>query len=197
MKTITKFDGIDIYLFDQIQKGRLKDKSTILDAGCGKGRNMTFLAQNGIEVHGIDISEETVSICKKKFSDFNNIKVQVANLTQIPYPNDSFDFITCSAVLHFAKDFNDFHAQINELWRVLRTNGILFIRQASSIGIENLITDLGNNRYLLPDGSERFLVTLNDILEVTKKLNAELLDPIKTTNVQDLRCMTTWVAKKK
>ncbi len=71
------------------------------------------------------------------------------------------------------------------------------MRLASDIGIENLVIDAGNRRYFLPDGSERFLVNEQMLLHYTNKLNGELYEPIKTTNVQNLRCMTTWCLKKK
>ena len=42
------------------------------------------------------------------------------------------------------------------IWNKLNTNGILFIRLASDIGIENLVQSIENGNYLLPDGSTRF-----------------------------------------
>ena len=88
---------------------------------------------------------------------------------------------------------------IDELWRVLNPKGILFIRTASSIGIENIIDNFGqstNGRYLLPDESIRYLVSMEQLLSEIKRLDATLLDPIKTTNVHNLRAMTTLVLKK-
>ncbi|MBF0235942.1 MAG: methyltransferase domain-containing protein, partial [Desulfamplus sp.] len=117
-------------------------------------------------------------------------------LDNLPYQSEQFDAIICNAVLHFARDDNHFHKMITELWRVLKPQGFLFIRLASSIGIEDKIIPLSNNRYLLPDKSTRYLVTEQDLLTLTDQLGAELLDPIKTTNVQGLRCMSTWVVKK-
>ncbi|MFT3743892.1 MAG: hypothetical protein QM785_06305 [Pyrinomonadaceae bacterium] len=43
------FGGIDIYLFDQIQKGRFSPGMKILDAGCGGGRNIHWLLRNGYQ----------------------------------------------------------------------------------------------------------------------------------------------------
>jgi len=47
-----------------------------------------------------------------------------------------------------------------------------------------------------PDGSEAYLVDEGRLLAATARLGAELVDPIKTTNVQGLRCMTTWVLRR-
>ena len=82
------------------------------------------------------------------------------------------------------------------MWRVLKPEGYLFIRLATDIGIENMVQQLNNGRYLLPDGSERFLVSEEQILHYTKLLKGYLFEPIKTTNVQNLRCMTTWCLQK-
>jgi len=55
---------------------------------------------------------------------------------------------------------------------------------------------LRGRRFLLPDGSERFLVDEPMLLQWTAELEGTLVDPIKTTVVQDSRCMTTWVMRK-
>ena len=44
--------------------------------------------------------------------------------------------------------------------------------------------------------TDRYLVSLEDLLRTTNDLGGELLDPVKTVNVQNLRCMTTWVVGK-
>jgi hypothetical protein len=105
--------------------------------------------------------------------------------------------VISSAVLHFAHDDEHFAAMLTGSWRVLKTGGIFFCRLASSIGIEHQITPTAGRRHLLPDGSERYLVDGAMLARVTGELNAELLDPIKTTVVQNQRSMTTWVLRKR
>jgi hypothetical protein len=51
--------------------------------------------------------------------------------------------------------------------------------------------------YVVGDGSEWFLVDEQMLLALTDELNAVLVDPLKTTIVQDYRCMTTWVLRKR
>ena len=84
---------------------------------------------------------------------------------------------------------------LDEMWRVLARGGLFFARLASSIGIEPLLSDT-TGRLRLPDGSDRFVVDERLLLDVTYELGATLLDPIKTTNVQNQRAMTTWVLQK-
>jgi len=81
------------------------------------------------------------------------------------------------------------------MWRVLARGGLFFARLASSIGIEPLLADT-SGRLRLPDGTDRFVVDERLLLDVTYELGATLLDPIKTTNVQNQRAMTTWVLQK-
>jgi hypothetical protein len=80
---------------------------------------------------------------------------------------------------------------VQELWRVLASNGLLFARLASNIGIESAVGPAGRV-VRLPDGSERFIVDEAMLLGWTERLGGRLADPIKTTNVQQQRCMTTW-----
>jgi hypothetical protein len=81
-----------------------------------------------------------------------------------------------------------------ELWRVLRPGGILFCRLGSRIGMD--FKPLGGNRFVTGDGSEWFLVDEKMLLVLTQQMKGVLVDPLKTTIVQDHRCMTTWVLRK-
>ena len=113
----------------------------------------------------------------------------------MPWSDASFDFVISSAVLHFVSDIDRFHALVDEMWRVLAPGGILFARLASSIGIESRLPRT-TGRVGLPDGSERFVVDRQMLVETTRRLGGTFLDPIKTTVVEDQRSMTTWVVEK-
>ncbi|MGI8907634.1 MAG: methyltransferase domain-containing protein [Candidatus Sumerlaeaceae bacterium] len=192
--------GVDIYLIDQLLKGRFRYGATILEAGCGGGRNLTWFLRSGFAVHAIDTSADAVAQLRGVATHLaphlpaDNFRVEAAE--QMSFADSSFDVVLSIAVLHFAKDEARFHAMLSEMWRVLRPGGTFFARLASTIGIENLVQPLGGRRFAVPDGSTRFLVDLEMLLHLTRELNAELLEPIKTVNVQNLRCMTTWVCRK-
>jgi SAM-dependent methyltransferase len=194
------FGNIDIYLFDQLLKGRFDDCKTVLDAGCGGGRNLVYFLQNGYEVYGVDQNAGAVEEVKQlsaMLSPRNDVKnFRIAGVEDMPFADNSFDVVICSAVLHFAQNEHHFNNMVHSLWRVLKPGGYLFARLASDIGIETLVHSIGNGRYLLPDGSERFLVNEQTLLRYTTELNGTLYEPIKTTNVQNLRCMTTWCLQK-
>jgi tellurite methyltransferase len=194
------FGNIDIYLFDQLLKGTYNNCHKALDAGCGGGRNLVYFLQNGYEVYGIDPNAQAVEAVKelsKNLSPANPLgNFKVAAAEDMPFENDYFDLVMSSAVLHFAKNERHFDSMLHSMWRVLKPGGYFFARLASDIGIEKLVKSLGHGRYLLPDGSERFLVNEQRLLDYTKTLGGSLHEPIKTTNVQNLRCMTTWCMRK-
>ncbi|SDF63164.1 Methyltransferase domain-containing protein [Mucilaginibacter pineti] len=194
------FGNIDIYLFDQLLKGRFNGCRTVLDAGCGGGRNLVYFLQNGFEVHGIDQSAEAVEAVKQlstTLAPANGLaNFSISGVEDMPFEDNFFDLVICSAVLHFAHNQQHFDSMMQSLWRVLKPGGFLFARLASDIGIENLVKSNGNGRYQLPDGSERFLVNQQTLVNYTRQLGGTLYEPIKTTNVQNLRCMTTWCVRK-
>ena len=201
MKNIREFFGdIDIYLFDQIQKGRFAPRMKILDAGCGGGRNLIYFMRMGCDVFAVDQNAEAIAqikyFAKNLAPDLPFENFQIAAIEQMPFPDNHFDWVISNAVLHFAENKTQFDQMISEMWRVLKPNGVFFARLASSIGIENLIIPTENGRYELPDGSERFLVSEDLLIKTTENLGGNFLEPIKTTNVQNLRCMTTWVLLK-
>jgi tellurite methyltransferase len=194
------YGNIDIYLFDQLLKGRYEKAKKVLDVGCGSGRNIFYFLRNGYEVFGIDpdpIAVETVKELSAGLAPNNSLKnFEVSSAENLPYEDAMFDLIICNAVLHFAEDEQHFNAMLQSMFRVLKPGGYFFARLASDIGLEKLVRPMGNRRYLIPDGSERFLVNEQMLLKYTSKLG-ELYEPIKTTNVQDTRCMTTWCVRKK
>ena len=57
----TLFGGIDIYLFDQLLRGRIPVGLTVLDAGCGTGRNLVYFLRNGYRVLGADSDAAAVA----------------------------------------------------------------------------------------------------------------------------------------
>ena len=120
---------------------------------------------------------------------------QVGRLEEIPFPDRFADVVICNSVLHFAQDETHFLAMVKELWRVLRPGGLLFCRLGSRIGME--FKQLREHIYQTGDGSEWFLVDEMMLLQLTEDLNAVMADPLKTTIVQDHRCMTTWVLRKR
>lgn len=190
------FGNIDIYLFDQILKRRFEGSKTVFDAGCGGGRNLIYFLRNGFEVYGIDPREEAISVVRELSSSLSPgnplANFQIGRIEENPFAGQQFDIVICNAVLHFADNEQQFNLMVHSLWRSLAPGGFLFIRLASKFGIENAIQPLGNGRFMLPDGSERFLVDDQMLLDLQGDLGAVQLEPIKTTCVQGLRSMTTW-----
>ena len=224
------FGGIDIYIFDQMLKGRFVPEMRVLDAGCGPGRNLIYFLRSGFEVFGVDESSQAIArvrelaavlaphLPKENFwvgsierldADYGDQRDQHANaggtevLTdrkqQTPDSRNGaakFDVVLSSAVLHFAKHEEQWRKMVEEMWRVLNPGGIFFARLASTIGMEGQVRLIGGRRYRLPDGSDRFLVDAEMLRRVTAELGGEFVEPIKTTVVEGMRAMTTWVLKK-
>lgn len=192
-----QFGQIDIYLFDQIIRGNITPAMRILDAGCGSGRNLIYLLREGSEVFAVDSNPQGVDQVRNLASSLGNPSpaenFRVAPVEQMPFPDAVADVVLCSAVLHFARSREHFHAMLNELWRVLCPGGLLFCRLASRIGMD--FEPLGDSIYRVGN-SQWFLVDEAMLLALTRERGAELVDPLKTTIVQNSRCMTTWVLRK-
>ena len=195
-----KFGDIDIYLFDQLLRGRFDQRPRVLDAGCGDGRNLMYFLRRGFTCFGIDRDPAAVERVRAFAAQLApSLPLQnfrTGELDHLPWDDASMDAVVCSAVLHFSTDLAHFDRIIQELWRVLARDGMLFARLASNIGLEDAV-GAGGRRARLPDGSDRFLVDEAILLERTQRLGGQLLDPIKTTNVQQQRCMTTWCLEKR
>lgn len=191
------FGHIDIYLFDQLLRGRIRPGMRVLDAGCGGGRNLVYLLREGFDVCAIDGDPQAVARARELAASvapsLSADAVRVGEVEHLPWPDGHFDVVISSAVLHFARDDAHFEAMVREMWRVLAPGGLLFARLVSDIGMKGQLEHVSGRHYVLPDGTTRYVVDEPQLMALTDALRGELLDPLKTTVVQGQRCMTTWV----
>ena len=194
------FGQIDIYLFDQILRGRIAPGMSVLDAGCGGGRNLVFFLQQGFDVFALDLDPSAIrtvrSLAGRLAPRLPGSNFRAEPVEASSFPDHAADVVLSSAVLHFARHDSHFQAMLAGSWRLVKPGGFFFCRLASSIGMEGRFVPLGAGRYALPDGSERFLVDEARLLALTAQLGGILVDPLKTTVVQQQRCMTTWVMRR-
>jgi len=179
-----QFGPIDIYLFDQILRGRITPGSRILDAGCGSGRNLVYFLRNihneNYEVYGADSDLQAVAAVRRLAAslapDLPADNFRLDPVEAMSFPDAFADLVISSAILHFASSDEQFEAMLNG---------------------GHLIQPVSGRRHLLPDGSVRYLVDEALLLQSAERLGADLLDPLKTTVVQNQRSMTTWVLRKR
>ena len=195
-----QFGHIDIYLFDQLLRGRIAAGMRVVDAGCGTGRNLVYLLREGYDVYATDQDPQAVAAVRALAAalapQLSADHFRVEPVEQSSFADASVDVVISNAVLHFARDHAHFDAMVKEMWRVLKPGGLFFARLASSIGIADRMQPLGDGRHQMPDGSERYLVDEAKLMATTWRLGGRQLDPLKTTIVQDQRCMTTWVVER-
>ncbi|HUQ89426.1 MAG TPA: class I SAM-dependent methyltransferase [Vicinamibacterales bacterium] len=220
-----QFGNIDIYVFDQLLRGRIASASAaagryggtppklaenplaseggpgvrVFDAGCGNGRNLVYFLREGYDVFANDADANAIDQVRALAASLapgRTFDFRVEPIEATSFPDGHADVLIANAVLHFARDAGHFESMLRQMWRVLKPGGVFFARLASTIGIESQVVALGHSRFRLPDGSDRFLIDAAAIEGWTRALGGTLIDPIKTTVVHDQRSMTTWVARK-
>ena len=107
----------------------------VLDAGCGEGRNLPYFVKNGFDVWGVDANPAALRLLRllgKSWGPaFDPEKFIESPIDELPLPPARFDAVVCCAVLHFAHDESHFFRMIDELLRVLKPSGSLFVRMNS------------------------------------------------------------------
>src|SRR5689334_20799202 len=138
-----QFGQIDIYVFDQLLRGRIAPGMRVLDAGCGDGRNLVYLLRTGYDVCGVDANRASIERVRRLSASLaphlpaDNFRVEP--IEQMTFSDACADVVISSAVLHFADDDTHFRAMLFGTWRVLKPGGMLVCRLASSIGIEDRV----------------------------------------------------------
>src|ERR1022692_1311033 len=157
-----QFGQIDIYLFDQLLRGRIRPGMRVLDTGCGSGRNLVYFLREGYEVFGVDTDPNAIECTRGLAASLapalpaDNFCVEA--IEEMTFPDAFADLVLTSVVLHFARRDDHFEAMLRATWRVLKPGGLFFCRLASSIGMEHQVQRVAGRRFWLPDGSERYLV---------------------------------------
>ena len=194
-----QFGQIDIYVFDQILRGNIAPGMCVVDAGCGYGRNLVHLLRQGCEVYALDADPDGVDHVRRLAESLGRVlpasNFQVGRIERMPFAAGIADVVLCNSVLHFASGEKQFRAMVAGLWRALKPGGLLFCRLGSRIGMD--FEEVREGVFRVGHGAEWFLVDEEMLMELTEELGAVLVDPLKTTVVQEYRCMTTWVIRKR
>lgn len=117
---LVRFIGRNFFKIPREKRKNIK----ILEVGCGQGANLWFLAKEGFDVYGIDISPSAIKKAEKYLSEAYNIKahLKVADVRELPYKNEFFDIIIdCATVQHLS--FKDHKKVCTEINRVLKPDG--------------------------------------------------------------------------
>lgn len=102
-----------------------------LDAATGTGDQILFAMQQNVKarkVTGIDLSTKMLKIGQKKLKNFENVFLEHASITEIPFNSENFDVVTCSFGVRNVESLDE---ALNEFFRVLKTNGTLLILESS------------------------------------------------------------------
>ncbi|MCS4433788.1 methyltransferase domain-containing protein [Aquiflexum gelatinilyticum] len=193
--------NIDIYLLDQILKGRFTKEMKILDAGCGEGRNTIYFLQGGYQIFGVDSNPIAIQMARIYAQtiqkDYDVFRFQTSLVGNMPFHKGAFDVVISSAVMHFATSETHFLTMMDDMMSVLKPGGIFFLRMTTGQGeMQEKSPHLGDGVYLLPDGSERFLLTDSLEKEIVSKYKLQYIEPAKSVLVHGQRAMGVFVWEK-
>lgn len=131
----------------------IEEESRVLDVGCGSGRTFDLLKGKNVQLTGIDISEGMVHFCRKRFKD-HELKPRFvkANVTDLPFEDNSFDVVIGIAMLHHLPSFSLRKKGLEEMQRVVKPGGNILItnwnlwqlkyaRRVIQFGLKHLLSD--------------------------------------------------------
>jgi SAM-dependent methyltransferase len=159
----------ELAAFAEHVRPRLPLGAPVLDAGCGRGRNLPYLAQMGFCVCGCDLSPVAIKIAKAQISQAA-ASLHVAHLANLPYPDGLFAMVVCVHVMPYHHK-TDIARIVNELRRVLQANGWLyadFLDRDDAIGsaTRGCGQELEAHTFLDPDGVPTHFSSRSEINEL-------------------------------
>jgi ubiquinone/menaquinone biosynthesis C-methylase UbiE len=160
----SRFKGIDAETYDFSKSKHatalvgfcdnyLEEGVSVLDLGCGGGRNAHYLAQRGYRVYGVDISAAAVEFCQKRFARFTFPGTfKQGTFNQIPFPDNYFTGIICIAALDHVT-LETAQVSIIEIRRVLTPDGVMLL----TFDPPHTDEDILHEAEVLPDGTLKFI----------------------------------------
>lgn len=123
-KNYKRFDISRVRIWGSVRKftSFMKPNSKVLDIGCGNGKNIKYLQDNGMKVKGIDFSSKLVEICQEK-----NLDVIEADMRNLPYQDNTFDYGICIAALHHLQEEKDRIKALEEMIRVCKDGAEILV----------------------------------------------------------------------
>lgn len=175
------FEGIH-KIIPYFNENRVKK---ILDVGCGNGRNLIYLAQQGFDMNGIDLAESGLEQIKEKIKGLElKVNLTKADMLKLPYEDSSFDAaINVWALNH--NTYDNICKCVDETTRILKPNGLVYMSASAWKTIYKLIFKLiakqkiENRTYNIKIGSEEGIhhfFTESDVHNIFKNYNTLFLD---------------------
>jgi ubiquinone/menaquinone biosynthesis C-methylase UbiE len=121
---------------------KLTKQATILDAGCGPGRDSEYFCSKGHEVTGIDLASSLIAIAKQRAPNATFTSMDLRNIT---FPDKSFDGIwACASLLHLER--TEAPAVLAAFYRILKPGGILFLLVKEGVGKKLVRSGMAGNK---------------------------------------------------
>jgi len=176
------------YSMDWIEK-RLHQNSMVLDVGCGNGKTLVPLAKKKYNAVGLDVSWTALKTLEEVLKSAGAYaKLVLGDMTLFPFHDGCFDAVVCNYVLTHLLD-EDRVKGVNEIWRVLKNNGFLFIEVFSTDDFRyGKGKKIGGNSFLRKDGIIYHYFTYDEIKNLLKDFQIlELKRIVKGRIIQGVR----------
>lgn len=186
---------MDLFLMDLILKGNIPQGLSVLDIGCGSGRNALYFLQNNYAYHGWDTDESQIRLLEYLASSIStDVKPTFEVIDfKIGQVSNAFDLVICSQVLHFAQGKADFMHQWKKLSSFVKPGGIIYMSMDSLVDT-NIATPDENGIATFPDSKMRFVLTSSLYKELRRGF--EELEPLKTFIAHGKRAQSFFTLKK-
>ena len=151
---------MDLFLMDWVLKGRIPPEGTVLDVGCGEGRNSVYFLQGNYQYTGFDSDPSKIALAQYMSNGISSANATFLEVDFQSFDSKStlFDLIICSRFLHFSEGERDFFQQWEKIESLLAPEGIAYVCMDSVIDT-SLGSELKNGKYEFPDGQLRFALT--------------------------------------
>jgi len=190
---------LDPFLCDQILKNNINKSQIVLDAGCGKGDHLFYFLKNEFDIYAIDGDASAIQQLSQTFQ-IEGVTIEdrlhMQHIENMTFSSRFFDVVYCLDVLHLAQDQAHLEKMLNELWRVLKYGGMLFIKMYSIIGLADQVKNRGGGRYQFHHGLEFFNMNESFFNHWMDQHHAVCVEPVKTIITGKFAASTYYVLSK-
>lgn len=165
-------------------------KIKVIDIGCGSGSNLFFLKKKRFDVYGVDNSLEAINFIKKKDKSLDK-KLFNCSFTKLPFKKNFFEAAISIGVFYY-EDLENIKKGIDELYRVLKKNGLARIYLISNKDKKNI-----KNFKKVSKGWEKNMrlvfLNFNQIKKLFQKFREVMIGEEKFNYVSNKNFNSYWV----
>ena len=182
----------DAYVEERISSIVNPETKRALDLGCGGGRHTEMLASKHFDTYGCDVNSSMIFQTRGRMAKYYPEdqlmeRVTYGSILSLPYPDNHFDTVVTTGVLHQAKSLSEYQKAISELSRVTKSGAIITAHIFTNMVMDDTYKQVANEQYSVTTKEGLYMTLIpKELFYELMALNGIILEAELDESIRDL-----------